>query len=259
MSDQNPTPEPEHRDDRPEGVEPAAPGQPSDATYAPPQYGQPDHGQPQYGQPQADYTPPSYGQPDPSAQHYQAPQYGQQGYPQQPYGQQAYGQQAYGQQPADPQQYPAPPYPTQQYQQYPPAGYPSQWPTEQAQPQSNTLGMVGLGLVALGALVLAVVAYLVGGQAGQFMLDYGVDAMQNPDPNDPLVIALAQRVQGLSTVGMLATLGGIAGWVVSIIATSRRRGRTFGIWGIVLGIAAPIIAFIAMVMGMWPAMQVLAG
>ena len=239
MSDQNPTPDAPRRDEASEVPEQAAEQyaaeHPSDATYNPPQYG--DQGSTAYGR-QA-YEAPRYDQ-----QGYQAPQYGQQ--PQQSYGQRGYEQQGYG------QQYPAP-----QYQQYP-AGYDQQWPQEQA-PQNKTLGLVGFGIVALCTVILAVVGYLIGSTMGQFMLDYGIESMQNPDPNDPLMIALGQQVSGLVTGGMFATVGGIVGWIISIIATSRRRGRTFGIWGIVLGILAPIIGFIAMIVGMMPAAQVLAG
>lgn len=246
MSDQNPTPDAQRPD------EPAA------APYSPPQYGQPVDGQPD------GHMPPAYDQQafQPPAQPYQAPQYGQAPqysqtphYPQQAYGQPTWDQQ---QQYAPPQQqpHPAPHYPAQP-QQYPPAY--QQWPQEPEQPKSQTLGIVGFGLVALCTVILAVVGYLIGSRMGTFMLDYGVDVLQNQDPTDPLIIALGQQVQGLVSGGMFATLGGIAGWVVSIVATTRRRGRTFGIWGIIVGILAPVLGFIAMVIGMWPAAQVLAG
>lgn len=256
MSDQNPTPDPERRDPAPDAAAPSPEGTQgaSDSSYAPPQYGGSSaaYGQQAYEAPryQQQYDQQQYDQ-----QAYGQQQYGQQqGYPQQPYGQpqyeqQAYGQQAYGQQP----------YPAQPYQQQYPSPYQQQWPAEQAQPQSNTMGMVGLGIVAVCALALAIVSYIIGSAMGQLMLDYGIDAMQNPDPNDTMMIELTQRVQGPSTIGMLATVAGIAGWIVSIIATSRRRGRSFGIWGIVLGILAPIIAILAFMAGMWPAAQVLAG
>lgn len=265
MSDQNPTPDAPRRDEASEVPEQAAKQyaaeHPSDATYNPPQYG--DQGSTAYGRQayeaprydQQGYQAPQYGQPQDygqqqgyGQQYGQQPQqsYGQHGYEQQSYGQRGYEQQGYG------QQYPAP-----QYQQYP-AGYDQQWPQEQA-PQNKTLGLVGFGIVALCTVILAVVGYLIGSTMGQFMLDYGIESMQNPDPNDPLMIALGQQVSGLVTGGMFATVGGIVGWIISIIATSRRRGRTFGIWGIVLGILAPIIGFIAMIVGMMPAAQVLAG
>lgn len=261
MSDQNPTPQPDRHD---EGAEPAdrpTPEQPSDAGYAPPQYGRGStaHGQQAYEAPRYDqqppqaqqggYAPPSYDQQAYGQQQYQAPQYDAQAYGQQPYGQQQYGQQ----QSYDPQQYPAQPY-QQQY----PSAYQQSWPQEPA-PQSNTLGMVGFGIVAVCTVVLAIAGYMIGSQMGQFVLDYGVDALQSPDPNDPLFIALSQRLQGVSMMAMLSSFAGIAGWVVSIIAVSRRRGRSFGIWGIVLGILAPIIGFVAMFAGMWPAAQALAG
>lgn len=234
MSDQNPTPD----DPRPEGAE--ASGQ---QPYEPPTYGQQDYGQQQYQAPQ-------YGQQPPAQDPYAPPQYGQQ--PPQQYGQQAYG---YPQQPQ--QHYEQQAYPAQQYQQQYPPAYQQQWPQEQ--PQSNTLGLVGFGIVALCTVVVAVVGYLMGGQMGQFMLDYGIESMQNPDPNDPLMIAFSQQIGGLGTAGMLATVAGIAGWIVSIIATAKRRGRTFGIWGIILGIAAPIIGFIAFFIAMMPAAQAIAG
>ena len=283
MSDQYPTPDPQRREtdpDTPEQSVPQAPESASDATYNPPQYGSTGstaHGQQAYEAPRYDqqppqaqggYAPPAYGH-EQAQQQYQAPQYGQQAYeqpyaqqqygqPQQQYGQpqqQPYGQQQYGQQGGYGQQYPAQPY----GQQYQPAEYQPQWPSEPEPPQSKTLGLIGLAVVAICTLVVAIAGYLVGAGMGQFMLDYGIDSMQNPDPNDPMLIAFGQQLQGPFTAITFGTLAGIVGWIVSIIAVSRRRGRTFGIWGIVLGILAPIIGVIAMMVGMWPAASVLAG
>lgn len=219
MSDQNPTPAPD------------ANGQSEPQQHQTPQYGQPPAYDPQQYPPQQQYG-----------------QYPPQQYPPQqqyPYQQQGYDPQQYGQ------------YPPQQYEQYSPYGYQQQWPQEE--PRSKTLGLVGFGIVALCTVVLAVVSYLLGGQFGQFVLDYGVEALENIDPSDQVFIGFSQQIQGLSTTGMLATFGGIAGWIVSIIATGQRRGRNFGIWGIVLGVLAPIIGIIALMVGLWPAVSVLAG
>ena len=276
MSDQYPTSDPQRREtapDSPEESVPQAPESAPDATHTPSAYGS--TGSTAYRQqpPQAQggYAPPAYGQ-DQAQQQYQAPQYGQQAYEQpyaqqqygqpqqQPYGQQQYGQpqygqQQYGQQGGYGQQYPAQPY----GQQYQPAEYQPQWPSEPEPPQAKTLGLVGVAVVAICTLVVAIASYLVGASMGQFVLDYGLDSMQNPDPNDPMLIAFAQQLQGPFTAITFGTLAGIVGWIVSIIAVSRRRGRTFGIWGIILGILAPIIGVIAMMAGMWPAASVLAG
>ncbi|WP_282006418.1 hypothetical protein [Propioniciclava sinopodophylli] len=241
MSDQTPTPDPYRRDEAqapdqgyqaPRHDEPSSQQGAGQQGYHAPQYGQQPYGAPQYGQPPAHDA--SYPQ--------------QQAYGQQPSGQQAYGQQQYSAYPQGQQAAP--------YGQYP-QGYQQQWPAE-PQPQSKTLGLIGLGIVAVCTIILAVVGYNVGAQVGQFMLDYGIDAMQNPDPNDPMVIALGQQVAGSTTAGIFATLAGIAGWIVSIIAVSRRRGRTFGIGGIILGILAPIVGFIAFAVGLMPAAQMLA-
>lgn len=248
MSDQTPHPDSPRRADG---------SQPDPQPQGQPQYGQEHYGQQPYGQGQ-------YGQ-----QQYGEQQYGEQQYGQQPYGQQEtpqrydqqppqpyYGQQAHGQQPPAPygQQYAQ-----QQYAPYPTGGYQQQWPEEP--PRKNTLGLVGLGIVAACTVVLAVAAFLFGQQFGQFMLDVGLDpvAAQQLDPNDPMMIAFAQQAQGTTTAIFLASLAGFAGWIVSIIATARRQGRTFGTWGIILGVAAPIIGFIAWIAGVMPAIQVIAG
>ena len=173
MSDQYPTSDPQRREtapDSPEESVPQAPESAPDATHTPSAYGS--TGSTAYRQqpPQAQggYAPPAYGQ-DQAQQQYQAPQYGQQAYEQpyaqqqygqpqqQPYGQQQYGQpqygqQQYGQQGGYGQQYPAQPY----GQQYQPAEYQPQWPSEPEPPQSKTLGLIGLAVVAICTLVVAI-------------------------------------------------------------------------------------------------------
>lgn len=196
----------------------------------------PQHG----GDPQQGYGQPQYDQPQ-----YDQQAYGQQQYPQQGYDQQAYAQQ-YPQQGYDQQGYP------QQYQQYPPAAYQQQW-QQAPEPTSPMLGMIGLGLVAAGTVALAIVGYIMGVALGAFALEHGLEQMQNQ--NDPAMIAVAQQLQTPMSIGTFAALGGIAGWVVSIIAAARRRGRGYAVFGIVLGILAPVVALIAMMVGMWPAIN----
>lgn len=265
MSDQTPHPDSSRRPDEGDGYEPPRYEResqaPAEGGYSTPQYDQGQdpraYGQPPYGYPQ---DPQQYGQ---QAYGQQAP-YGQQPPPQaygQPqYGQPPYEQQAYGQQPAP---YGAPQYGQQQYGQQQYAPYPQdpyQQPWRQ-QPKSNRLGIVGLATVAVCAVVLTVVSYLMGQQSGQFMVDYGMDpaSMQNPDPTDPMIIAFSQKIQGLYSAGIVATLAGIGGWIISIVAAVQRKGRTFGIWGIILGVTAPVIALIALVAGMMPYLQAVAG
>lgn len=218
---------------------------------------------------QPDATPPQYGQypqgqPYPQAQYPAQGQYPQQGYPQ------SYDPAAYPQQGGYPQpgQYTQPGQYPQGYdpQAYPPAAY-GQYPAYPvAQPQWDTtpvaenkmLGMVGFAIVAVTAIVLAVVLYLVGGEVGAFMVDYGIDVAANPDPTDPAIIALSQQINGLSILATIATVVGIVGWVVSIVATVRRSGRRFGVWGIIVGILAPVLGIVAMMAGLWPHLAVLA-
>lgn len=200
------------------------------------------------------------------------PQHGQyQSSPQNPYGQSSqapqgqYAQQPYpqgypqqGQYPPNqyPQAYGQPGYDPQAYGQYP--GYPQpQWDATPAS-ENTKPGMIALIIVAIAAVVLSIVSYLIGGQSGAFIADYGIEAATMFDTNDPAVIAFSQGAAGLSAAAFAAMGVGVVGWVVAIVATVRRTGRRFGIWGIVLGILAPVIAFMAMIAGMMPYMDAIA-
>lgn len=226
MSEQNPS-QPGNDDAPPQS------GQYPQAHY--PQGQHPAPGQyPQQGYPQQGYDPSGYAQPG------QYPQGYPQGYPQPGYDPQSYPQAGYGQYPG---------YPQPQLQ--------PQWDTSPA-PVNNKPGMIGLILVVVSALVLAIAMYLMGGHVGAFLVDYGVDAATTIDPTDPAIIALSQEVNVMSVAATIATIVGIVGWVVSIVATVRRNGRRFGIWGIVLGILAPALGLVATLAGMWPYIAALA-
>lgn len=232
-------------------------GQHDQAPYQQGQYGQTGYAEGQYqepyGQQQGQYGQSGYGEgqyPQPYGQQqgqYQQP-YGQQdqsGYGQQ-YPQQGYPQQGqYGQ--ADQQAYGYPAAPQQPYQ-----GYDQGWDAQPAA-RNPMLGKVGLGVVVACTVLLAIVSYVVGAAVGEFALANGLEAMQTIDPNDPATAAWANSLTGWSTLGTAATVIGIGGWIASIVAFARRQGRSYGLWGIILGILAPIIAGIVMMLAMMPA------
>lgn len=247
--------EPGHR---PASPEPQGPYQAPD--QQPPYAQEQGYGQGQYGaydpyaqqgqaqgQPQPGYGQ-SYGAPD--QQGYQQQGYQQQGYPQQDQGYaQQYGQQGYPQQQQQgyPQGYGQQPgYPAQQY---PQGGY------GQAPKRSNTLGLVGLGLVAVCTVLLVVASAIIGRAAGEFVVVNGPEALANANTSDPLVIAFAQQIQGWANALQAAVVGGLAGWIVSIVAFVKRAGRPLALGGILLGIAAPIIGLITFVVVMMPYVQ----
>ena len=254
MSDQHP------RDDQaqPDPTQPDPtqqyPAQP------PPPYGQASqYSQPPQGQ---------YGQPPQDGPYAQQPPYGQPGYGQQPYAQQPFPGQQY-QQPYPPQPYqgqqPYPPQPYQGQQQYP-QPYPGQqqYPPYATQPAAAApdgnprLGFIALVLVGVSLLIVTVAAYVIGGAVGELVVQIGLDASGDLSPTDPRMIAVADKVQPWMSASTIATFAGIGGWVTGLIAYSRRQGRRFALWSIILGIAAPILAIIAMVLGMLPAMAALA-
>lgn len=120
--------------------------------------------------------------------------------------------------------------------------------------RSGVLGWIGLLMVTLAGVTITVMGYLMGGIAGkvvELQQSLGTTTM---DTNDP-------RVQQIVTDNpwmMLSTpafLVGLAGFVISIVAFATRRGRKPGLWGILLGIAFPILSVVVMVMVMMPYLQ----
>ncbi|GAB3821680.1 hypothetical protein GCM10028820_30670 [Tessaracoccus terricola] len=193
-----------------------------------------------YNQPSGGDQPHGYGQ---QPQGYPQQGYSQPGYSQQPQG---YPQQGYGQQA---------PYGTYggtgMYQQ---GGDPEERPA--------TLGLIGMAVVLVAAVVMCVVAWMAGQDMGELFLAAGVDP-ENMDPdalaNDPVFQEWVARATGLWSIVLLCAVGGLVGWIISIVATATRRGRGFGIVGIIVGVVAPIVAFFVFVAAMVPAASQMTG
>lgn len=235
---------------------------PADEPTTPQRQPSPYEQDPYHGQPPAEAGQPPQAYPPPNQAGYGQPGYSPQGYAQQPYPQQAYPQQqGYGQYPPG----------------YPQQGHPQQTPQDPAQfaawaanpspyaaydqaagtakPQrSPVMGIVALVIVAVATLLVSVGAWQTGDAAGQLVALIGPDAAGRMDPSNPYVQQFEQQLSPWIALGLFASLIGVAGWVLSIVAFSQRAGRGYGLAGIILGILAPVIAFAAMVMAMLPHM-----
>ncbi|WP_052462560.1 DUF308 domain-containing protein [Nigerium massiliense] len=247
-------------------------GQYDQGQYGQGQYGQNQYDQGQYGQGQ--YNQGQYGQ----NQQYGNAQYPAQGYEQQGYAnqgyEQGYNQQGYANQGYD-QGYNQQGYANQGYEQgynqgYSQHGYPQQdYPAQgygsndpyYSQPQQpaerpSTLGKIALLIVAICTIVFAFASFRMGQVAGQMVLiDPAIAQGRQPDPNNPQIQQIAVQASPWVTTLGASSVVGIVGWIMGIIAAAQRRGRAFGIWTIVLGVAAPIIGIILMTMGMLPAIE----
>lgn len=236
---------------------------PSEPTAAP--NPTPPHPGPAYpSQPYAEQ--PYAGQPYPGqeypSQAYPGQPGGYPGHPQQGQAPQGYPQQGYPQQPAYPPAGQAGyPYPPSSYGQQPP-GYPAAYYPQQPYPaaakpvqpeRSPILGMVGLGVVAI-SLIASLIAVV---PIGQFIVaNMDLSAVpSDPETTARLAELMSQQLGLQAAVLNLAGFTGFAGWVTSIVATFTRRGRLWGIIGMVLGVLSPIILVIAMMAAMMPGIE----
>ena len=248
--------------EQPEGTRqdpPAQGGFPQPGAYSSPRdYGSQPPAQPgpipsqPYGaptsSPQAQPYPQGYGQPYP-----QQP-YGQQPYGQQPYGQQGYAQSPYGQQgyqtPGSP--YPATHTPPSPGQLQPPYGAAAWQPGAAPATRSPLLGIVGLALVAV-----ALVASLASLPPLIDMMSNLIVANGTTDIDSSMITeSMLNQMAGPAMMLMYGGPGiGIVGVVLGIIAMATRRGRLWGTLALILGVLAPIIIFIVLVVALVPVAQ----
>jgi hypothetical protein len=202
---------------------------------------------------------PGYGQTPPPGQPYGYPP--QQG-PNQPYGQpqqppNPYGQanQPYGQPPQGPNQ---------------PYGQPPQAPNPYGQPQrgfvptsptgaygtppakrSPILGIIALLVVLICGVVLSVGLFRMGGLLGQLAVDGTVEISSQAQLQEAVLSQMG--IWNLLVYG--SGILGFVGWIIGIVAVATKRGRAFGVVTIILGVLAPIAAFVAMFVAMAPYLQ----
>ncbi len=180
--------------------------------------------------------------------------YGQQGAPDQQYAPGQYGQQP---QPT-PYGNPQGPYPSADQQQWaqgqPAYGAPYAYAAP-PEARSNVLGIVGLGIVLVSIVALVMGAFSFGQGFGQYILDVaasGAIVDEQALMDDPMTQLYVESAAGTIIVIVLACLAGFAGWIVSIVATVQRRGRPFGIGGIVLGVLSLGFGYAALMAALAP-------
>jgi hypothetical protein len=219
----------------------------------------------------------------PAAQGYSAQPYPQQPYPQQPYNQQAgwgqhsndqqpYAQPAWGQhgdaQPGGrPGYQPRPtsdnPYqitPAQYYRDQgyaepePVQPYPTQYrsaaPAYRAQ-RSSVLGGVSFGLVAAMLAICVAAAQSLGQGYKAILLAAGTLDIEAADVSEEMVAPL---VFPGTAIGM-ASLVGIIGLIIGIVAAVSRRGRGWGVAAIITGLVAPVIWSTVFMMVLLPVVE----
>lgn len=201
---------------------PPAPGYQPAPTHAPGAQGVPPQTSepPRYGE----YAPPSPAAPAPAAPQAAPPQYGTpQAAPPQ-YGAPQFGAPGYG----------APQYGTG----------PTGWGAPEPAPRSRALGLtsmyIAIPLFVLSVIASAVVGVSIGPFANRSATGFSYNSSNLP----------ADQAAALAPVGLLmgaqilvGTALGILALVLGIVAVATKRGRPFGIVGIIVSVAAPIVSF----------------
>lgn len=137
----------------------------------------------------------------------------------------------------------------------------SQNPTPPIQ-RSNVLGIVGLLVVVLATGAVVAAAWSIGQGLGEFLVDLAQTGVpRDPDAlvNDPRTMAYAETAAGPIGAAVLSCIVGLVGWIISIVATATRRGRVFGIVGIVLGVLSLPLAYGVLTWVLSPVMAQLGG
>ncbi|MFT4225096.1 hypothetical protein [Micropruina sp.] len=122
---------------------------------------------------------------------------------------------------------------------------------QQAQQRSPLLGMIALGGVVVCGVVLCWLMWRMGVLVGPLAASSGGTMTQDQMTQELLDQLGSGGLLALNVAGY----GGTAAWITGIVAAATRRGRSYGVWAIILGVLAPIIAIVMMVAAMMPYMS----
>ena len=73
--------------------------------------------------------------------------------------------------------------------------------------------------------------------------------MSNSELTQVLLEQMGEAALLALNIGLYA---GLAGWITGIVATATRRGRSYGVMAIILGVLAPVIGVFLVVAALMP-------
>jgi hypothetical protein len=107
-------------------------------------------------------------------------------------------------------------------------------------------------LVVICGIVLSLSLWRMGGLVGQMAVNGTVEINNQTE----LQGAVLSQLGGVWIILVNGSgLLGFVGWIIGIVAVATKRGRALGVVTIILGVLAPIAAFVAMFAAMAPYLQ----
>ena len=160
--------------------------------------------------------------------------------------------------PAQPYNYPTQQAPAQPYGQpvqgFAPTPIGAYGATAAPTKRSPILGLIALALVVISGIVLSLYAWQIGSVLGAYVVS-GTLSINQYNQTEIAQQIVSQLGSGFAALGSWSIGVGFVGWILGIVATATKRGRAFGVLAIILGILAPIVAFVLLFVVLGPYMS----
>jgi len=120
--------------------------------------------------------------------------------------------------------------------------------------RSPVLGIIAFLAVIVLGVVLCILSYSAGESMAPVLAQGGVfngsgSYSSGYEAGQSMTPAEQDQVMGAFTPTVPIGIIGLVAWVVSIVATATRRGRGWGVAGLIIGIFMPLAGFLAIVAG----------
>ena len=124
--------------------------------------------------------------------------------------------------------------------------------------RSAALGVIALIIVLLATAGVCIAGWFAGTEMAALVSALGKVSVTEADIN-PTTRPIAERMSTMFVVFAIASVVGLVGWILAIVATVRRSGRPAAVTGIVIGALGLFIGLGAFYAAVYPTLAQYAG